>query len=98
MGRLEGIQIEIAEPTNSPICPYVSRLRFIHSVTCVSRIGLNTTCTASGGWRNCHSRANPKRFIPRPPTPRATYTPTVCSLGFPANNCLNTYCKIPPFA
>ena len=26
------------------------------------------------------------------------YTPTVCALGFPANNCLSTYCKIPPLA
>ena len=25
------------------------------------------------------------------------YTPTVCALGIPLNNCLSTYCKIPPF-
>jgi hypothetical protein len=32
------------------------------------------------------------------PTGTPIYAPTDCSLGFPANNCRNTYCKIPPLA
>lgn len=32
-------------------------------------------------------------------SPNATpYTPTACLLGFADSSCLNTYCRIPPFA